>query len=140
MDDNATNREIVTRHVRSWAMDPVAAALPSAALALLDAGEAFDLGVLDLAMPEMDGLALAREIRQRRPDLPLVLFTSLGRLPHVRTATEFDAQLSKPLKASQLFDAIVEVIAGRVADRPTRADGAAVPTSSSGSCSPRTTQ
>ena len=58
VDDNATNREIVTRHARSWGMEPVAAELPSEALALVEAGEPFDVAVLDMMMPEMDGLAL----------------------------------------------------------------------------------
>ena len=59
VDDNATNREIVSRHARSWGMEPVVAGLPSEALALVEAGERFDVAVLDMMMPEMDGLALA---------------------------------------------------------------------------------
>ena len=83
VDDNAMNREIVTRHARSWGMEPVAAELPAEALVLVEAGEPFDVAVLDMMMPEMDGLALGAEIRTRRSeqDLPLVLLTSLGRLP-----------------------------------------------------------
>jgi CheY-like chemotaxis protein/anti-sigma regulatory factor (Ser/Thr protein kinase) len=131
VDDNATNREIVSRQVRAWGMVPVTAQLPSAALRLLKTGERFDVGVLDLAMPEMDGVSLAREIRKRDPTLPLVLLTSLGRLPEARTATEFDAQLAKPLKASQLYDALIEVIAGRAEQKPAvRADSVAAPVSS----------
>ena len=42
-------------------------------------GEAFDLAILDMQMPEMDGSTLARRMRAARPALPLVLFTSLGR-------------------------------------------------------------
>jgi PAS domain S-box-containing protein len=131
VDDNATNREIVSRQVRAWSMAPVTAELPSAALALLDAGETFDVAVLDLAMPEMDGVSLAREIRGRAPALPLVLLTSLGRLPEARTATEFDAQLAKPLKASQLYNALIEVLAGRIDEKPAAPkDGAPAPASS----------
>ncbi len=51
VDDNATNREIVTRHARSWGMEPVAVELPAEALALIEAGEPFDLAVLDMMMP-----------------------------------------------------------------------------------------
>ena len=58
VDDNATNREIVTRHARSWGMEPVAVELPSEALALVEAGGAVRRAVLDMMMPEMDGLAL----------------------------------------------------------------------------------
>ena len=110
VDDNATNREIVSRQARSWAMRPLAVEHPSEALALIEAGERFDVAVLDMQMPEMDGLALAREIRRHRRELPLVLVTSLGGLPEARSATEFAAQLTKPLRASQLFDALMSVL------------------------------
>lgn len=111
VDDNATNCEVVSRQVRSWGMEPVAVSLPSEALALVDRGEPFDVAVLDLLMPEMDGVALAGELRLRRPELPLLLLTSLGRLPQGRSATGFRAQLTKPLKASQLYNALLDVLA-----------------------------
>jgi CheY-like chemotaxis protein len=113
VDDNATNREIVTRQTRAWGMQPLAVERPSEALALIAAREHFDVAVLDMLMPEMDGLALAREIRRHRDarDLPLVLLTSLGRLPQARSAGEFAVQLAKPLKASQLYDALLGILA-----------------------------
>jgi PAS domain S-box-containing protein len=112
VDDNATNREIVTRHARSWEMEPVAVEFPSEALALVAAGEPFDVAVLDMMMPEMDGLALAGEIRRRRSEqeLPLLLLTSLGRLPEVQSAGVFSAQLAKPLKASQLYNMLLQLL------------------------------
>jgi PAS domain S-box-containing protein len=113
VDDNATNRQIVTRHAHSWGMEAVAAGLPSEALALLAAGEQFDVAVLDMMMPEMDGVTLAGQIRSRgsERDLPLVLLTSLGRLGEAQSAGIFSAQLAKPLKASQLYNALVRVLA-----------------------------
>ncbi len=114
VDDNATNREIVTRHARSWGMEPIAAELPSEALALVEAGEPFDVAVLDMMMPEMDGLALGAEIRTRRSeqDLPLVLLTSLGRLPEDQWSGVFSAQLAKPFKASQLYNTLLRLLTG----------------------------
>lgn len=116
VDDNATNREIVARHTRSWGMEAVAIASPSEALARIEEGEKFDVAVLDLVMPEMDGLALAREIRRHRDEreLPLVLLTSLGRLPQVQSSGEFAVQLAKPVKASQLYNALVKALAEHV--------------------------
>ncbi len=113
VDDNATNREIVSRHVRSWGMESMAIASPSDALARIEEGEKFDVAVLDLVMPEMDGLALAREIRRHRDerDLPLVLLTSLGRLPQAQSSEAFAVQLAKPVKASQLYNALVKALA-----------------------------
>ncbi len=121
VDDNATNREIVTRHARSWGMEPIAIASPTEALARIEGGEQFDVAVLDMMMPELDGLALAREIRQHRDErqLPLVLLTSLGRLPQAQSASEFAVQLSKPVRASQLYNALVKALAEHVPEPST---------------------
>jgi PAS domain S-box-containing protein len=112
VDDNATNREIVTRHARSWGMEPVSVELPAAALELVAKGEPFDIAVLDMMMPGMDGLALAGEIRQHRAEseLPLLLLTSLGRLPQLQVGGVFSAQLAKPLKASQLYNTLLQLL------------------------------
>ena len=128
VDDNATNREIVTRHARSWGMEPVAVELPAAALELIAKGEPFDVAVLDMMMPEMDGVALAGAIREHRSesDLPLLLLTSLGRLPQGQSSDAFTAQLSKPFKASQLYNTLVQLLtAGGVGEEEveTVADG-----------------
>jgi PAS domain S-box-containing protein len=120
VDDNATSREIVVRQTRSWEMEPVAVEGPLDALALIDKGEHFDVAVLDFVLPDMDGLALAREIRSRRDEreLPLLLVTSIGRRRQVSAEAEnFAAQLAKPLKASQLHDALATVLAARGEDR-----------------------
>jgi CheY-like chemotaxis protein len=115
VDDNATNRQIVSRQTRAWEMEPVAVEGPLEALAPITAGERLDIAVLDMTMPGMGGLTLAREIRKHRGEheLPLPLITSLGRLQDARTASEFAVQLAKPLKASQLFNALITVLADR---------------------------
>ena len=112
VDDNATNREIVSRHARSWEMEPVAVERPSEALGLVAGGQEFDVAVLDLMMPEMDGVTLAREIGRHRSEreLPLVLLTSLGRLPEGRATEAFSVELAKPVKASQLYNALVRAL------------------------------
>ena len=114
VDDNATNREIVSRHARSWGMEPVAVERPAEALDLIVSGEPFDVAVLDLMMPEMDGVTLAHAIREHRSEreLPLVLLTSIGRLPEARSSGAFSVELSKPVKASQLYNALVRVLPG----------------------------
>jgi len=63
-------------------------------------------------MPEMDGVALARLIRERRPKLPLVLFSSLGRREAGDADKLFDAYLAKPIRQSQLFDTLVGLLVG----------------------------
>ncbi|MEG4075953.1 response regulator [Microcoleus sp. Pol14C2] len=113
VDDNATNRRILTLQAQSWGM--VARASDSARLALdwLAAKEMFDLAVLDMQMPEMDGLALAAQIR-RYPGcerLPLVMLTSIGRQEIHPPAMEMDfaAFLNKPIKQSQLYNVLINI-------------------------------
>jgi len=112
VDDNKTNREILTHVTASWSMKPTAVASGHEALALFDKGEEFDLAVLDMQMPEMDGLMLADEIKKRpqgKP-IPLVLLSSLGYREAEAEKPRFAASLTKPVKPSNLFDALNTVL------------------------------
>jgi signal transduction histidine kinase/DNA-binding response OmpR family regulator len=114
VDDNATNRRILTYQTRAWGMQPQEMDRPSEVLNRLRAGEAFDVVILDLQMPEMDGLTLAREIKlvDEGKGLPLVMLSSLGRPEAGATRTaELAAHLTKPVKASQLYDVLVSLFA-----------------------------
>jgi PAS domain S-box-containing protein len=113
VDDNATNRRILAAHLDAWGMRARATESPLEALGWIQAAEPFDVGILDMHMPEMDGVALARAIREEPAGaaLPLVLFTSLGRREARAESEGFAAYLHKPIKPSQLFDALVSVLA-----------------------------
>jgi PAS domain S-box-containing protein len=113
VDDNATNRRILTAHLDAWGMRSQATGSPAEALGWVRDGERFDVGILDMHMPEMDGVALARAIRERATAeaLPLILFTSLGRREARAEEAGFAAYLNKPIKPSQLFDALASVLA-----------------------------
>jgi signal transduction histidine kinase/DNA-binding response OmpR family regulator len=115
VDDNETNRRIVGAYLQSWGMAVRMTGAPREALAWVEGGETFDVGVLDMHMPELDGVGLARAIRQRRSAdaLPLLLFTSLGRREVAAEEVGFAAHLTKPIKPSQLFDALVGVLVGQ---------------------------
>jgi GAF domain-containing protein/CheY-like chemotaxis protein len=106
VDDNATNRRILELQTAKWGMIARAAESPRDALRFIDDGEAFDLAVVDMHMPEMDGIALSRTLHKRRPALPLVLFSSLGRREAGDGEQLFAAYLTKPLHQSQLFDTL----------------------------------
>ena len=111
VDDNATNRRVLEVQTAKWGMASRATESPKEALGWLDAGEVFDLAIVDMHMPEMDGVALARQIHERRPALPLVLFSSLGRREAGADESLFAAYLAKPIRQSQLFDTLVAILA-----------------------------
>jgi signal transduction histidine kinase/DNA-binding response OmpR family regulator len=112
VEDNATNRQILTLQTASWGMSSVAVASGAEALQLLQHGETFDLALLDYHLPEMDGVELAQEIRQQAAKLPLVMLSSglLTNKPVSETHGALFAKfLAKPIKPSQLFDRLLEV-------------------------------
>ena len=116
VDDNPTNRRILTLQSRKWGMVTRDTENARQTLELLHQGEKFDLAILDMQMPEMDGLALGAEIRKLRPPeaLPLVLLTSMGLLPDTpqTSLAPFAACLTKPIKQTQLHDVLLQVLGG----------------------------
>jgi GAF domain-containing protein/DNA-binding response OmpR family regulator len=116
VDDNATNRRILTLQTQKWGMSPRETEHPHEALKWIEKGEQFDLAILDLQMPEMDGVMLTREIRKLRDEksLPIILLTSLGRREIGADDLEFAAYLTKPLKPSALYDALASLFARNV--------------------------
>jgi len=111
VDDNATNRRILTAIVTGWGMTPRAAHSASEVLEWMRTGELFDVAILDMQMPEMDGVMLAREIRllPGGSQLPLVLLSSLGVRDVTTEKQLFAAALAKPVKPSQLFDVLAGI-------------------------------
>jgi len=120
VDDNATNRRILSLQAQGWGLQPRDTASPREALAWVREGDAFDLAILDLQMPEMDGVELARGIREGRDAraLPLILLSSLGGFGKEVPAGLFAVTLTKPTRTSALFDALMGVFAGRSAASP----------------------
>lgn len=113
VDDNATNRRILTMLADSWGMIYRETGLPSEALSWVRRGERFDVAVLDMQMPEMDGATLAAALHRElgAETLPLVMLTSLGRREVEDSTAEFAAFLNKPLKPSLLFNTLVDILA-----------------------------
>ena len=113
VDDNATNRRILTLQTQAWGMSPRATEFPAEALDWVRRGDPFDVAILDMQMPDMDGRRLAQEIGRERDEqtLPLVMLTSLGSREAVDEAETFAAFLNKPIKASQLYEALLRVFA-----------------------------
>jgi PAS domain S-box-containing protein len=109
VDDNLTNRQILTLQAETWGMTIHSVASGLEALSCLQQGEPFDVAILDMQMPEMDGLTLAAEIHQvpNCDRLPLILLTSMGKPETAPQAlTHFTDALCKPIKQSQLYEVL----------------------------------
>jgi PAS domain S-box-containing protein len=118
VDDNSTNRKILEEMIANWRMKPVAAANGPAAMEALrrahKSGTPFRLVLLDGHMPGMDGFEVAARVKQD-PQLhgaEVILLTSAGRSEDVARAKTVGvaAALSKPVKQSELWDAIVTAL------------------------------
>jgi len=116
VDDNATNRKILHYQTSAWEMRPQLSEGGSNSLALLRGAAAendpFKLALLDMQMPEMDGLMLARAIKSDPAiaSTKLLLMTSIG--DSLVGNKDIDVCLTKPVKQSRLLDSIVDVLAG----------------------------
>ncbi len=134
VDDSATNRQILCLQSQKWGMIPKEAANGTEALELIADSNPFDLAILDMQMPNMDGLTLATEIRKYESKsnplamarLPLVMLTSIG-LPEIsNNRQEFAACLSKPIKPSQLYDVLIDILDAQPVDRSCRTSAASL--------------
>ncbi|MGD8855545.1 MAG: GAF domain-containing protein [Chloroflexota bacterium] len=116
VDDNATNRRILVQQARSWGMLTRDTASPREALAWVRKGDPFGLAILDMQMPEMNGVELAAALRQERDadSLPLVLYSSLGGREEAAGSNDFAAYLTKPVRPSLLFDTLMNLFIGHV--------------------------
>lgn len=113
IDDNLTNQKILTFQTQSWGMFTCAVESGYRALEWLERGVSFDVAILDMNMPEMNGLTLAQEIR-RKPgyqDLPIILLSSLGKPESQQIEKlKFSAILTKPIQQAQLYDIMVRIL------------------------------
>jgi len=127
VDDNATNRQILRQQLAHWGIRVTTVESGPRALTALrhaaEAGPGFDLAILDMKMPEMDGLSLARAIKSENAlrGVKLVLLTSFGQRGHGAEAFRIgiSAYLTKPVDETDLYDCLVEVLArGRARRAP----------------------
>ena len=120
VDDNDTNRVILSEQLSAWGMRPDASPDGTSALRQIreaaDSGTPYSLALVDLHMPGMDGLELARQVSQRPAlaGIGLVLLTSGPDHP-VGHTTGIGAQLTKPVQLSRLHGVLQDVLSAATA-------------------------
>jgi signal transduction histidine kinase/HPt (histidine-containing phosphotransfer) domain-containing protein len=110
VEANAASRRVLTELVNKWGMLPQSTEKPEQALELILGGAHFDLAIMDLQLPGMDGISLATEIRKLpgAAMLPLVLLAPLGTraVTPVEASLAYTSCVAKPVKPAQLCAAI----------------------------------
>ncbi len=133
VDDNATNREILRATVLSWGFECQLADDAPTALNLLreslEQQRLYDLAIVDMQMPDMDGLELVERIRQDEEykKLKLIMLTSLSNLMTREELAKLglSSYLTKPVRQSRLFDAVIECTASESSEESNRIKQAA---------------
>jgi PAS domain S-box-containing protein len=114
VDDNETNRSVLSLHSQRWGMVVVACASGEETLALMQGGEKFDVAVIDLVMPGMDGLALTEALREipQAKKMPVILLTSGGveQVDPARRQVGFFSTMPKPWKSAMLKRELLRVL------------------------------
>jgi CheY-like chemotaxis protein len=112
VDDNQTNRRILDLQCKNWGLVPYSVSSGKEALDLISKQIHFDIGLIDMSMPGMDGVQLAKLIKStlKEANFPLVMISSIGRNLETQTLPLdlFTVYLNKPIKQSVLFNSIIQ--------------------------------
>ncbi len=117
VDDNDTNRNILTHQAEQWQMDVFSARSGYEALGLIGQIEQpFDVAILDMQMPGIDGLTLAQKLKLQCPSLPMIMLTSIQApdLKEKALRAGIVAFLNKPCRQNDLFNALTYSFTGKV--------------------------
>ncbi len=112
VDSDPTSRQIFTVQFEAWGMKAYTASGAKEALRIVETEDAyFDLGILDMQASGLNGVELAQTIREIpfKGDMPFILVSSVGKVNDLPKGL-FDAQLSKPVKLTDLFELVLGVM------------------------------
>jgi signal transduction histidine kinase/CheY-like chemotaxis protein/ligand-binding sensor domain-containing protein len=128
VDDNETNRRLMRQQAEGWDMIPTVVASGEEALQCLESDDDYDVALLDVQMPEMDGLTLTHRIREH-PDygsLPIIMLSSIHQ-PDRFDLPSRATWLHKPVKQSNLYNTLCETLRGPPPPKPTTEQSASTP-------------
>ena len=144
VDDNAINRRILHHHAVSWRMENSCAASASEAMDMLSSaanlGRPYDVVILDMQMPEVDGMMLARRIRSHSQlhETRMLMLTSLGHQHKREVLAEagISGCLLKPVRQSDLYNRLLEIVGAQSVLKTLEPLEATIPTYCPGTASP----
>jgi len=117
VDDNELNRRTISEMLFSWYMKPIVCAGAGDALLYINNKYQFDIALIDIRMPGMNGFELARKIAVNDNNLPIIALSSLGQ---EIDDPVFKAYLSKPISEEKLLIKILTVLSTRIKHEKTQ--------------------
>lgn len=118
VDDNQTNQKILEQLFKNHGMEVETFNNPVIALSMLREGKQFDLGLIDMKMPQMDGVAFGKEVSQmKKTEIPLILYSSIGHLISRSDLNKyFKAHIHKPIRHELLLRKMASILAEKSAN------------------------
>jgi signal transduction histidine kinase/CheY-like chemotaxis protein len=102
VDDHASSRTVLVKQLNAWKLLPFIAESGQQALEILSTNNAFDVVLIDIQMPGIDGLQLAKVIREQYPSIPMIAMNNAGNENYKQRSELFSAVLTKPIRQSLL--------------------------------------
>lgn len=118
VDDNSTNLRILQQHFRLWGMTSDIFTRQEEAVSAIEKGT-YDLAVLDMIMPGRNGIELGTLIKNSKPDIPLMLFSSALHFTQeekVSAASIFSVVLNKPFRQEYVLQNLLRIFAGKISE------------------------
>lgn len=112
VDDNKTSLKILVKQLSSYGMQAIPFNSPDLVEDMIGNLTRFDLAVIDLEMPKVNGVSLAERIRDKYPNevLPMIVMSQSGSRVFENKSTLFDGYITKPIKQSKLLETVVLVM------------------------------
>ncbi|MEA5137870.1 hybrid sensor histidine kinase/response regulator [Arcicella rigui] len=107
IDDNSTNRSILKSQLELWKMIPIVASSGKEALEYVEKHPDLSLVITDMQMPEMDGIEVSKVIYHKKPNLPIILLSSIADEKHKDFSHLFCSVMTKPVKQYVLYKNIL---------------------------------
>ena len=115
VEDNKTNQLILGSQTMEWGLIPTVADSQKDALKLIRSEEGFDIVILEMDEPEIDGLGLGQKIRKLKKNIPLIKLTHANKMVE---SDIFDASLAKPIKPAQIYNILTEAFSEQLTTLP----------------------
>jgi PAS domain S-box-containing protein len=119
LDDNHTNRKILEQMFHNYGMHVTSFPNPLLALAALKEGARFDMGIIDMRMPDMDGLEFGKHVAQLNTGIPLLLYSSIGSsVSRIEINRFFKGHINKPIRHDVLLNRMVSILEDCNTEKP----------------------